>query len=63
MLSSSASEAIMKNQKAQDFAFGIGVLSSMLLIASIFVGAFSAAETFLTEYSIFANRPPYTVGR
>jgi hypothetical protein len=63
MLSFGASEATMKYQKVKDMAFGIGVLTSMLLIASIFVGAFSAAETFLTEYSVFAKRPPYTVGR
>jgi hypothetical protein len=63
MLSLGAAEATMKYQKAKDIAFGIGVISSMLFIASIFLGAFYAAETFLTQYSVFAKRPPYTVGR
>jgi hypothetical protein len=47
----------MNREKVKDFAFGLGSICSMVLIVgTALVGAFLTTLTFVTQYSVLAER-------
>ena len=45
-----------RKSKVNDFAFGLGAICLMLLIGAAILGAFLAPQTFVTHYSVVAER-------
>jgi hypothetical protein len=46
----------MNREKVKDLAFGLGAISSVVLIGAAILGAFLTTETFVTQYSVLAGR-------
>ena len=49
----------MNRQRLKDFAFGLVAICSIVLIGAAILGAFLATQTFVTQYSIVAERHTY----
>jgi hypothetical protein len=46
----------MSRERVNDFAFGLGTVFLMVLIGAAILGAFVATQTFVTQYSVVAER-------
>ena len=46
----------MSRERVNDFAFGLGTVFLMVLIGAEILGAFVATQTFVTQYSVVAER-------
>ena len=46
----------MSCEKVNDFAFGMGVTCSLFIIGTGVLGAFFVTKTFVTQYSVLAER-------
>jgi hypothetical protein len=46
----------MNRERVKDFAFGLGVICSMVLIGAALLGVSLATQTFVTQYSVLAER-------
>jgi hypothetical protein len=46
----------MNHERAKDFAFGLGATCTVVLIGAAILGAFLATQTFVTQYSVLADR-------
>jgi hypothetical protein len=47
----------MNREKIKDFAFGLGSICSMaLIVGAALVGAYLTTLTFVTQYSVLAER-------
>jgi hypothetical protein len=53
----------MQSEKTYEPGFGATLVCVAMLILAALVGAFNAAEIFVTEYSVLAGRLPYHVAR
>jgi len=46
----------MSRERVNDFAFGLGAICLMVLIGAAILGGFLATQTFVTQYSVVAER-------
>jgi hypothetical protein len=46
----------MSREGVNDFAFGLGTTCLTVLIGAAILGAFLATQTFVTQYSVVAER-------
>jgi hypothetical protein len=46
----------MNRERAKGFAFGLGSICSIVLIGAAVLAAFLATQTFVTQYSVVAER-------
>ena len=46
----------MNRERVKDFAFGVGAICTVVLIGGAILGAFLATQTFVTQYSVLADR-------
>lgn len=46
----------MNRGRINDFAFGLGAICSIVLVAGVILGTFLATQTFVTQYSVAAQR-------
>ena len=46
----------MSRERVNDFAFGLGAICLMVVIGAAILGAFLATQTFVTQYSVVAER-------
>ena len=46
----------MNRERVRDLNFGLSAICSILLIGAAILGAFLTTETFVTQYSVLADR-------
>ena len=46
----------MNRERVKDLAFGVGAICTVMLIGAAILGAFFATQTFVTQYSVLADR-------
>lgn len=49
-------EENMSRERVNDFAFGLGNICLIVLVGAAILGAFLATQTFVTQYSVVAER-------